>query len=159
MAKKVTVKDTDKGFKALQTALVMEDKKVVDVGYFAGEIFEDDNDVDVALVARFNEFGTVYIPERSFMRSTYDQNKEQILREYRKYFQAETRALTFKALAKLGALVTSLIKKKIKDAKNWAVPNAPATIAKKTRDGKAGDAPLFDTGTLFNSIDFRESKK
>jgi len=151
------VKDIDKGFKALQMALFQEDKKAVDVGYFSGEIFEE-NGEDLASVARQNEFGIPgHIPERSFMRSTYDQNKDQIMKAYTLYFKAETKGLTTKAFLKLGALVTGMIKKKIKTAKSWAVPNAPATIAAKTRAGKVGDAPLIDTGQMMNSIDFREA--
>jgi hypothetical protein len=106
----------------------------------------------MALIAAANEFGTAdgHVPERSFIRSTIDENRE-------KYLGALTKA-TGRAvdkgtaamkteLGKVGARVTADIQRKIVALKE--PPNAPSTIEKK---GSAN--PLIDKGRLRQSIDW-----
>lgn len=107
---------------------------------------------ELVLIAAVNEFGSAdgHVPERSFLRSTIDENRE-------KYLALLTKA-TGKAidkgksamrteLGKVGALVASEVQKKIRDLKD--PPNAPSTIAKK-----GSSNPLIDRGRLRQSIDF-----
>jgi hypothetical protein len=50
-------------------------------------------------------------------------------------------------LARLGAWYQSMVQKTIRDAKEWAVPNDPATIK-----AKGSSSPLIDTGRMVNSV-------
>jgi hypothetical protein len=106
----------------------------------------------MALIAAANEFGTAdgHVPERSYIRSTLDENRE-------KYLDALSKA-TGRAvdkgpavmrteLGKVGARVVADIQRKIVAIKE--PPNAPSTIAAK---GSAN--PLIDTGRLRQSIDW-----
>ena len=171
---KSTVIDADKGFDRLGH-LLSKTSKAVDVGYWAGEVFEE-NGADLALVAYANEYGVGsqsssvsgnkllqasrgsslgrrmnFIPARSFMRSTYDENIDKLMSLYEKFLSQDLKARSNKALIKLGAAFTTMVKKKIKSAASWAVPNAPSTIKKK-----GSNKPLFDKGNLLNKIDFKE---
>jgi len=67
---------------------------------------------------------------------------------------------TERFLKGLGVYVADdVIVKRINRSKEWAVPNAPATIARKTVAGKVGDQPLVDTTTnILQRITFRVIK-
>ena len=52
-------------------------------------------------------------------------------------------------LKNLGEKYTSMVKKTIKDAKTWAVPNATSTIAMK-----GSSSPLIDTGRMVNAVSY-----
>jgi len=150
-----TIIDIDHGFKDLAKALGKSGE--VEIGYFHGEkmhISEDGDMMDLAEIAIENEFGTLTTPERSFMRSTIDENKDKIINAIAK---EENKAIDgkqtiSKMLARIGLIIRSMIQKKIKDAANWATPNAPSTIAKKG----AGKPPLTDTGQMARFIDFKK---
>jgi hypothetical protein len=67
------VKDTDLGFKQLIAELQNAKNLEVVVGLQESEEKSADG-VYVAEYAAANEYGTKKIPERSFMRSTFDEN-------------------------------------------------------------------------------------
>jgi hypothetical protein len=107
---------------------------------------------DLVLIATVNEFGSAngHVPERSFIRSTADENRE-------KYGRLSQRAVTRgidkgvgefeRELGKVGAVMAGDVQRKIITLSR--PPNAPSTIAKK-----GSDSPLVDTGRLGQSIDF-----
>lgn len=108
------------------------------------------------LIAAVQEFGSAdgHVPERSFLRSTIDEQREKYVGLIVKILEASYkapigsgRAVLRGGLGRLGALAVGDVQKKI-TALN-APPNAPSTIAKK---GSAN--PLIDTGRLRQSIDF-----
>lgn len=89
----------------------------------------------------------IVIPERSFIRSTVDDNEE-------KYFRSLNRVMgriidgtlnKFQALSFVGQLVEADIKSKIINLDSPA--NAKSTVRKK-----GSDNPLVDTGLMGNSI-------
>lgn len=105
-------------------------------------------------VAVVNEFGTENgrIPERSFIRWTHDEYRQQMIRmidDLRHEVMAR-RMTTKRALGLVGAEMQRLIKKRIVDIKT--PPNAPSTIVAKTRAGRVGDNPLINTGQLLSRI-------
>lgn len=101
----------------------------------------------IAQYAMYNEYGTGKIPERSFMRSTFDEKlgsiKTLMDRQWEKFIRGET--TIFRALSRIGMEHETDVKQKIRDLKT--PPNAPSTIAKK-----GSDNPLIDTGAMVNSV-------
>ena len=124
-------------------------------------------------VAIWNEFGTERIPERSFLRSTADEQRAAMGSRMQAYMRAfENGSLSISgALERIGLEMQAAIKHTIVTMTD--PPNAPSTIRAKARragrreiararreGGKAAaDAalakynnPLIDTGQLLNSI-------
>lgn len=97
----------------------------------------------------YNEFGTRFSPARPFMATTADQNKE-LLNKFTTFLvgrMIDGKITDDTLLKNLGAKYQSLIQKTIRDAKNWAVPNANSTIAMK-----GSTSPLIDTGRMVQSV-------
>lgn len=106
-------------------------------------------DVPIGDVAFFNEFGTMSIPARSFIRDWVDGNIDQIAKTLG---NDRLRALMtdedFKAtLARRGREYREKIIRRIVD--RIPPPNAASTIAKK-----GSDTPLIDTATLIDAITY-----
>ena len=148
---KVVKDDTPK----LKAALKKANGSYVTIGIHedAGE-YEDGT--SVVSVALWNEFGTQNIPERSFFRSTLEENESKInaWREEAIKNITEKNWPASKALEMIGLRVQILIQNKIKS--NVPPPNAPSTIKAKQASGvapKSGFKKGFEgrTGTLINS--------
>lgn len=97
--------------------------------------------------AAANEFGTARAPERSFLRSTFDENR-------RKYAVALHKGLTKvidgeedfeRVFLQLGEVVVGDVQEKITSLRD--PPNADETI-----DFKGSDNPLIDSGQMRQSI-------
>jgi len=131
-------------------------KGAVDVGIFG------EQDSELVIQAASNEFGTdragrnhnIVIPERSFIRSTFDEQKEDLTTsiDKAKIDVVIGKISKDKFLNRLGLFLGGKIVAKINDSKQWAEPNAESTIAAKTRAGKVGDQPLVDTGRTKQSV-------
>lgn len=96
-----------------------------------------------------NEFGSEvnHIPERSFLRSTLNENKDEYVKmlgtALNMYLNSNMKLED--ALGIVGLKLENDIKDKIRDLDT--PPNAPETIARKK-----SDSPLVDTGLLMSSI-------
>ncbi|MEO4053378.1 hypothetical protein AAFN87_08050 [Solibacillus sp. CAU 1738] len=124
----------------------------VEVGVFGSD------DAFYAMIAGVHEYGitirkekgSIVIPERSFLRSTFDEKQSVWLEFVRKRIpslvdgQMDARQL----LELLGTKMVSDIQKKIKDLDD--PPNAPSTIAQK-----GSSSPLIDTGGLRKRITYK----
>lgn len=115
-------------------------------GVFARNI-SNKHDARVAQYAFYNEFGTEKIPQRSFMRTAFDENLKKIEIaieiEYQKVLSKSMS--TDVMLGRIGLLMTNFIQKKIRSI--FSPPNSPVTIAKKK-----SSKPLIDTGRMINSV-------
>lgn len=151
--------DRNMGYQELKDRLRLlgEPKVIVGIRQEHGQKIanEDDEESELTLaeVASVNEFGSEggHIPERSFMRSTFDEN-------VKKYGKALEKGLKEaldddfdvlhirNALGRVGLRVTRDIQRKIRALRE--PPNAPRTIAEK-----GSDNPLIDTGRMRQSID------
>lgn len=105
---------------------------------------------DLVRYAAANEFGTRdgHVPERSFLRSTVDENRDRyasLLTVAARAALDGTRVET--AFGRVGLVVTGDVQEQIRDLR--MPPNAPSTIAKK-----GSDNPLIDSGRMRQSIDF-----
>ena len=145
LAKNVT--DRDLGLKAFIRQL--EEAKVVEVtvGIHENVINEGQS---VAFYGAANEFGTRRgIPERSFMRSSFDENKHGISvvmgQQFAKVKRGEKTVRA--ALEHLGLYHKAQIQNKIRS--NIQPGNDPQTIKRKK-----SSRTLIDTGAMLNSVHY-----
>lgn len=133
----------------------------VEIGVFSssGTNAEGVNYVIIAGVHEFGvsirkEKGSINIPERSFLRSTFDEKSEDWLKFMKNHIpKVITSDMQARQLMELlGTKITSDIQKKIKDIND--PPNAPSTIA-----AKGSSNPLIDTGGLRMRITYRVVSK
>lgn len=155
MAFKLT-KDTkvwDKLKKDLSSKTGME----LRVGFFEDSRYGAENDnLQVAQVAQWNEEGSSTNPTRPFIRVGFMSPIKS--GAYEKYFKAAiTRILdgtsSFENEYKiLGPVAVKDMKQSIAD---WdSPPNSPITVA-----DKGFNNPLIDSGTMYESVDFKVAKK
>lgn len=104
---------------------------------------------EIIMIAAFNEFGTGIIPERPFMRQSFDNNFRElnVLKE-----KLYTTVVTGKGTAKealnlLGIWMVSKTKGEIRNG-NFA------SLSEYTKAKKKSDKPLIDTAQMINSIQY-----
>lgn len=140
------VKDTDLGFKRLIAELQNAKNLEVVVGLQESEEKSADG-VYVAEYAAANEYGTKKIPERSFMRSTFDENvadwQRMVDRNIRSV--AEGKGSVWQTLSLIGLRMETQIKEKI--GSNIQPANHPYTIAKKK-----SSRTLIDTSAMIQNV-------
>lgn len=154
--------DIDLGMKNIVRSFKKVDGSYVKVG-LQGETGQKTygekwNPVTVVDIGVIHEFGTVNIPERSFLRNTFDENylkwrkfttqvfSEMITKQFAKTYTVGIS----KALGFLGQRIQNDIKNRIRQG--IPPPNAPSTLARKLKKGKGLPVPLIDTGRMINSI-------
>ena len=107
---------------------------------------EEGEEITVADVVAWNEFGSERSPSRPFMRQTVEDYKGQITKHANKAVKAAIHGGgAEEALNSIGAFTKGKMQLEIRNG-DW-VPNAPYTIAKK-----GSDKPLIDTGRMRQSI-------
>lgn len=134
----------------------------VRVGWW-GNITYKDGGPSVAQVARWNEFGTPYIPSRPFFRPVVHGQKTELVQMLRHLYQDALRnnKNTLDVLNLFGEEVEGRIKVSIRNVET--PPNAPITIyggwlRRKGHkpiyiEGKGeGKKPLYDTGVMLDSV-------
>lgn len=130
--------------KALRDKLQnLDTKKVLNVGFFDTAKYPDGQ--GVPLVAFWQEYGTLKIPKRPFMRNAVAKNKVKWVQTFKHFAKGD--ATTEQILGKVGEIVRGDIVKSIGDT--TTPPNAPATIAMK-----GSSHPLIDTGFMRQSVTF-----
>lgn len=140
-------RDRDLGWREFQRQLREARTIEVVVGVQQGEMNSDGE--QIATYAAANEFGTEEIPERSFMRSAFDENVSELQQEMEGRYQQMMRgALTTRqALGLVGLKLQDMIKDKI--SSNIPPPNSEATIERK-----GSSRTLIDTSAMKNSIHY-----
>lgn len=105
--------------------------------------------LSVAEYAAKNEFGTDKIPQRSFMRTAFDENLNQIEIVIQEQFGAVIDGFQSveNAYGNVGQEVVGLIKTKIRTI--TFPPNSPTTIAMK-----GSSKPLIDFGQMLASVTY-----
>lgn len=110
-------------------------------------------DQPLAVIAAIHEFGLSDMPQRSFLRSAYDENLPMIDKMIQRVANGAVFGLgTNAALNQLGNVVQGMVQRKIVDGP--FVPNSPATIKRKK-----SSKPLIDTGHLRQSIRYVIERK
>ena len=149
MAKYFTIKENNKLYKKIVADVekIKADQPYVKFGYPEEKSeSKTGTDLTVAQVATFHEFGTEFIPERSFIRSTVAENRANINSLIESLKPAILMGTSLKALATVGEFVQTLIKKKIQTGGDWP-PLKSSTIR-----AKGSSKALVDTGQMLNSI-------
>lgn len=156
------VEDKDLGFNRIIRTLNKDlDGVVVKVGVQAkdkavrrgkgGSIRNTDQ--PLAVIAAIHEFGLGDMPQRSFLRSAYDENLPMIDKMIQRVANGAVFGLgTNAALNQLGNVVQGMVQRKIVDGP--FVPNSPATIKRKK-----SSKPLIDTRHLQQSIRYVIERK
>ena len=142
-----SIRDKDYGFKRIELDFKALRGRGVKVGLMGNEEVEG---VSVVDYATYNEFGTSRgIPARPFMQRTADENKE-VVTQFTEHLvgrMIDGKLTDDDVLKNLGMKYQALMQKTVRDAKSWAVPNAPGTIARK-----GSSSPLIDTGRMVGAI-------
>lgn len=128
----------------------------VDIGVFG------EKEGEQVIIAGANEFGTdragknhnIKIPQRSFLRSTLDEEKETVRNQVD---QAKVAVVTGRLekktfLARLGLWFEAKVKAKILAGGTPFIENAPSTAQAKRDRGREWPQPLNDIGRLRQSI-------
>ncbi|MDC9591151.1 hypothetical protein PSI23_18120 [Xenorhabdus sp. XENO-10] len=130
----------------------------IQAGVLAGATNEDTGE-KIAPYAAANEFGTRNIPPRPFMRSTIANKSD----EWAQLIASQIRGRlqdaggVEAAFNTLGMVMAADIKDSIEQS--LPPPNAPATVAKKTKKGRASPGQtLVDSGSLQRAIDYEVIK-
>lgn len=142
---RIVTKDIDRGWNRIKREIAKMDGAYVKTGIQQGEPGHDG--VPMVTIAAANEFGTDSIPERSFVRSSFDENQRpyhQMMSGLASDIYRGTTTVKL-ALSVAGERIQADIQKKITDIRT--PPNAPSTIAQKGTDN-----PLIDDGDLRRSI-------
>ena len=153
----VRIIDKDKGFKALHQ-LMKESKKSLAVGilskdagfrYPPKEGEKPKRAITLYEVAVANEFGTSWIPARSFLAATIDKNQAKYVEDTRKVALAiiDKRETINTGLAKLGERIVT-------DIKNRIIAHIPPENSDYTKAHKESTTPLIDDGHLIGSIHY-----
>ena len=114
----------------------------------------------IAEYAAYNEFGTRHIPSRPFMRTVAKKRPKVWIGKMVAHIKGKaTNPEAWKgALVLAGEQMKSDIQYSIQSGA-WT-PNAPATIAAKTRTGKVEpDHPLIDTGQMLAAVAYEVMEK
>ncbi|MED4551218.1 hypothetical protein P9305_00705 [Lysinibacillus capsici] len=124
----------------------------IEVGIFGS------SGAEYVMIAEVQEFGitirkergSIVIPERSFLRSTFDDKNNEWFKFMRKQMEhvINGRINAQMLCERLGAKMVGDIQEKLTDINS--PPNAPATIAKK-----GSSNPLIDTGGLRQRITYK----
>ena len=149
------VVDKDLGFKKAIKDIVQASKTSVEVGFQNGDIThlqvkgdrKQSPGVSIAQIASYQEFGTDNIPQRSFMRTSFDENEQRINRFAENQFGLvlDGKQNVLKAFSLIGQLVQGIIQVKIREIRY--PPNAASTIKRK-----GSDKPLIDFGQMIQSV-------
>lgn len=161
MASNNKTHDKDKGFQRIKEEYSKLKKKPhVKVGLLSsGEKHKQADGLNVVTLASYHEFGSKdkrKLPERSFLRSTFDEknkNWHQMTNSLKDKIHQGSMTVE-KSLDVMGMKLENDVKMKIR---NRIPPKLKAsTIERKTIQGKKGDIPLIDTGQLINSIKYKK---
>ena len=123
----------------------------VEVGFFEDDKYGPENqNLYVAQVAAYNNFGTTFNPERPFMDNTFLDTMSQFhyARGIRQVFISvlTNGRSTQRLLRSLGETVADVMRVEIDD---YPGSNSAATIARK-----GFNDPLYDTGKMLASVKF-----
>jgi hypothetical protein len=151
----VSIKVIDRGYrKLLDTFAALGARKtVITVGVHEADGREPHEGAEfgetVLDIATANEFGTDTIPQRSFIRAWFDENRQKNAEAAKRLLQSVIQGKRTRedALNLLGQTFVGQVQRKI--AQGIPPPNSPITVALK-----GSSKPLIDTGQLRTSITY-----
>lgn len=142
----MTVRDVDRGWKAIKREMKRAEGREVAVGILEGSVDEGES---IAQYAAHNEFGTENIPSRPFMAISFDENRGAITKD----FDRETAKLVTgkttadAALTVIGQKHAGRIQKTI-TGRDILPRLADSTVRAK----KGSTKTLVDDGAMVNAV-------
>lgn len=145
MASSATITNIDKGYKQIALNVRGLKHRGVKIGFIGGGT--------VTEYAIYNEFGTSRMPARPFMGTTADKYGPQVVKLVDQLVGSivEGKSDIERVLSVMGEWYQMKMQQTIRDAKQWAVPNSPETIAMK-----GSSSPLIDTGRMLGSVSYEK---
>lgn len=143
------------GLKVLEARIREMGKKKVVVGVPAATNDVRDDGLSNATIAAAHEFGVPgHIPERSFLRSTLNENKDKATKLLIRELKGDISQGDFsgRAFAIVGENLSGEVKRKIQSGIEPALD--PETVRRK-----GSSKPLIDTGNLLQSITYEVRDK
>jgi hypothetical protein len=122
-----------------------------------------DSSVDVAYIGLLHEFGNedTNLPQRSFLRSTYEENKDRIAKNLAITVKSQMERNAYNpevAINKVAVWMVGKVKKKFRSNDWEPLKNPSRRRVGQLAGGKQGPpmapTPLVDTGQLVASIDY-----
>lgn len=163
MKTSIEVKVDKKKWEQVKKRLLTSSQNQLDIGFFREDQYgSDNNNLNVAAVAAWNEFGdarwSVNIPPRPFMRTglgnyvTTTAFKKILAGELKLVFSGK-RTIN-KVYDSIGKVLTEKVQETILELND--PPNAPSTVERK-----GFNDPLIDTGFMYDSVKYkiRKSRK
>ncbi len=160
------------GLKALEARIRAMGKKKVVVGVPAATNNLRNDELSNATIAAAHEFGVPgHIPERSFLRSTLNENKDNATKMLTKELKADISQGNFsdKPFLIVGRSLAGEVKRKIikglspelSDATKRMRIHKAKYLSKKQKEERVGRStkPLYDTGNLLASITYEVRDK
>lgn len=144
------IKDTDKGFLAIKKALLSLRKKEIKVGILEGAGKNSKTGTLIVDYAVFNEYGTSRIPERSFMRSTYDEKES----EWNKALDKIVSSVVEGNINNIEQKISLVGEQMVNDIKEKIDSNIPPPLSEATIRRKGSSRTLIDTGIMRASITY-----
>ena len=147
--------DKDQVWRKMVSDLRELEGKSVSTGVIGSDAVKDNKGITMVDLAVIHEFGTRYIPQRSFIRQGWDANQTNIQKfadnVINSVFDMKS---TLTALNRLGLTMrTGVLEQFSKSGDPTWSPNTPETIK-----AKKSDKPLIDEGLLRASISYVISK-
>lgn len=145
------IKDTDKGFLAIKKALLSLRKKEIKVGIHEGAGENAKTGTLIVDYAIANEYGTSRIPERSFMRSTYDEKEK----EWNKALDKIVGGVIEGDVSNIEQKISFVGVQIVNDIKEKIDSNIPPSLSEATIKRKGSSKTLIDTGIMRASITYK----
>lgn len=145
MASSAIIKDIDLGYKRIAINVKGLKNRGVKIGIMGGGTVTD--------YAIYNEFGTSRMPARPFMGTTAEKYGPQVVKLVEQLVGniVEGKSDIERALSVMGEWYQMKMQQTIRDAKQWAAPNAPETIAMK-----GSSSPLIDHGRMIGAVRYEK---
>lgn len=126
----------------------------MNVGILEGATNEDTGE-KIAPYAAANEYGTLHIPARPFMRNSVAEHSTQWVQSLGKLVEGQAKDAS--GVEKAFNVMGTLMVQDIRDTIEHSVPphNAKATVDAKRRKGRAKpEQTLVDSGSMQRAVDF-----
>lgn len=148
----IHLKSDRRGWEKLKKRLQRFDKRAVDVGFFRKSKYGSENDnLYVAEVAWMNDQGTSVIPPRPFMTVDFESH---ILKQFVK----DSKAIFIRLLLDRNFFYQKeldALGEKYKNDLRTIIFDYPGSNSQWWIDQKGFDDPLFHTGEMVESVDYR----
>lgn len=150
----MSISDNKERLKNLMKQIKSFNGGVVKVGIQNNAGLNEDGE-SILEYALANEFGTIYIPSRSFIRDTEEEKRAswyKLLQQQLEDLLDDNNPSALRALSIVGLKASDDIKMKITNAKTdpKIKPLAEATIK-----AKGSSSPLIDTGAMRNAVRYK----